>query len=231
MPAKKAAQSPVKDDDISGRSSVLTLDSEMAEGVEDWLVAPNSTMETGATINDAVEVGATDATIATEDQDGSITTVADNKAAINADSVEGEAATVEDLLEDNHEDEFLATTSSHPSDGSYNAAESEEEVGDEILESVSAILLKINNNFNSLTPFSFLGLANCYSARDGRMARGLQRVYQLGRRAHHLLPRRRRLRQQQVLVAGGPRVLGFGKLALLHKIKKIFLFLISPFIL
>ena len=147
MPAKEAAQSPVKDDDISGRSSVLTLDSEMAEGVEDWLVSPNSIMETGATINDAVEVGTTDATIATEDQDISITTVADNKAAINADSVEGEATAVVDLREDNHEDEFLATTSSHPSNGSYDAAESEEEVGDEILESVSAILLKINKQF------------------------------------------------------------------------------------
>ena len=155
MPAKEAAQSPVKDDDISGRSSVLTLDSEMAEGVEDWLAATNSTMETRATINDVVEAGMTDATIATEDQDFSITTVADNKAAINADSVGGEATAVVDLLEDNHGDEFLATTSSHPSDGSHNAAESEEEVGDEILESVSAILLKINNNFNSLTLFLF----------------------------------------------------------------------------
>ena len=155
MPAEKAAQSPVEDDDISGRSSVLTLDSEIAEGVEDWLVATNSTMETGATINDAVEVGITAATIATEDLTVSITTVADNKAAINTDSVEGEAASVEDLLEENHEDEFLATTSSHPSDGSYNAAESEEEVEDEILESVSAVLLKIKNNFNSLTLFLF----------------------------------------------------------------------------
>ena len=155
MPATKTAQSPVKDDDISGRSSVLTLDSEMAEGVEDWLAATNSTMETGATINDAVEAGMTDATIATEDQDVSITTVADNKAAINTDSVEGEATAVVDLLEDNHEDEFLATTSSHPSDNSLDAAESEEEVEDEILESVSAVLLKINNNFNSLTLFLF----------------------------------------------------------------------------
>ena len=143
MPAKKAAQSPVKDDDISGRSSALTLDSEMAEGVEDWLVSPNSIMETGATINDAVEVGITDATIATEDQTVSITTVADNKAAINTDSVEGEATAVVGLLEDNHEDEFLATTSSHPSDGPHNAAESEEEVEDEILESVSNCF---NNN-------------------------------------------------------------------------------------
>ena len=189
MPVKDIPQALVKDDDISGRSSVLTLDSEMAEGVEDWLAATNSTMETGATINDAVEAGMTDATIATEDQTVSITTVADNKAAINADSVGGEATAVVDLLEDNHEDEFLATTSSHPSDGSHDAAESDEEVGDEILESVSAILLKINNNFNSLTLFSFLGLANCYSARDGRMARGLQPVDRLGR-AHHLLPRR-----------------------------------------
>ena len=77
----------------------------------------------------------------------SITTVADNKAAINTDSVEGEATAVVDLLEDNHEDEFLATTSSHPSDNSLDAAESEEEVEDEILESVSAVLLKNKKQF------------------------------------------------------------------------------------
>ena len=155
MPARKAAQSPAKDDDISGTSSVLTLDLEVAEGVEDWLAATNSTMEAGATINDAVEVGFTDATIATEDQAVSVTSVADNKAAINTVSVEGEATAVVGLLEDNHEDEFLATTSSHPSDGPHDAAESEEEVEDEILESVSAVLLKIKNNFNSLTLFLF----------------------------------------------------------------------------
>ena len=152
MPVKDI---PVKDDDISKEPGVLTLNSEVAEGVEDWLVALNSTMETEATINDAVEVGFADATIATEDQTVSITTVADNKAAINPDSVESEATAVVDPLEDNHEDEFLATTSSHPSDGSHDAAESEEEVEDEILESVSAVLLKIKNNFNSLTLFFF----------------------------------------------------------------------------
>ena len=130
MPVKDIPQALVKDDDISTEPGVLTLNSEVAAGVEDWLVAPNSTME---------------------DQTVSITTVADNKAAINTDSVEGEATAVVDLLEDNHEDEFLATTSSHPSDNSLDAAESEEEVEDEILESVSAVLLKIKNNFNSLT--------------------------------------------------------------------------------
>ena len=186
MPAKDI---PVKDDDISTEPGVLTLNSEVAAGVDDWLVVSTSTTENGATINDAVEVGVTDATIATEDQTVSITTVADNKAAINTDSVEGEATAVVDLLEDNHEDEFLATTSSHPSDGPHDAAESEEEVEDEILESVSAVLLKIKNNFNSLHLFLFLVLANCYPARDGRMARGLQPVDRLGR-AHHLLPRR-----------------------------------------
>ena len=151
MPVKDIPQALVKDDDILTEPGVLTLNSEVAAGVEDWLVAPNSTMETEATINDAVEVGITDATIAMEDQTVSITTVAVNKAAINTDSVEGEATAVVDLLEDNHEDEFLATTSSHPSDNSLDAAESEEEVEDEILESVSAVLLKIKNNFNSLT--------------------------------------------------------------------------------
>ena len=165
MPAKEI---PVKDDDISKEPGVLTLNSEIAAGVDDWLVVNASTTENEVTaITDIVGVGITAANNAKGDQTVSITTVADNKAAINTDSVEGEATAVVDLLEDNHEDEFLATTSSHPSDGSHDAAESEEEVEDEILESVSAVLLKIKNNFNSLTPFLFLGLANCYSARDG----------------------------------------------------------------
>ena len=153
MPAKDIPQALVKDDDISAEPGVLTLNSEVAAGVEDWLVAANSTMETGATINDAVEAGMTDATIATEDQTVSITTVADNKAAINTDSVEGEATAVVGLLEDNHEDEFLATTSSHPSDGSHDAAESEEEVEDEIPESVSNCFNKNKLKLNSLNSF------------------------------------------------------------------------------
>ena len=152
MPAKDIPQALVKDDDISTEPGVLTLSSEVAGGVDDWLVASTSTAENEVTaINDAMGVGITAANNAKGDQLVSITTVADNKAAINTDSVEGEATAVVDLLEDNHEDEFLATTSSHPSDNSLDAAESEEEVEDEILESVSAVLLKIKNNFNSLT--------------------------------------------------------------------------------
>ena len=147
MPAKDIPQTLLKDDDISSEPGVPTLNSGVAAGVDDWLVVNTSITENGATINDAVDIGFTDATIATEDHTVSITTVADNKAAINTDSVEGEATAVVDLLEDNHEDEFLATTSSHPSDGSHDAAESEEEVGDEILESVSAILLKNKQQF------------------------------------------------------------------------------------
>ena len=152
MPVKDVPQALVKDDDILTEPGVLTLDSEVSAGVDDWLVASTSTAENEVTaINDAMGVGITAANNAKGDQLVSITTVADNKAAINTDSVEGEATAVVDLLEDNHEDEFLATTSSHPSDGSHDAAESEEEVEDEILESVSAVLLKIKNNFNSLT--------------------------------------------------------------------------------
>ena len=139
MPAKNT---PVKEDDIPKEPGVLTLDSEVAEGVEDWLISLNSTMESGATINDAVEVGIADATIATEDQDVSITNIADNKAAINTDSVEGEATAVVDILEDKHEDEFLATTSSHSSDGPHDP-EAGEDVEDEILESVSDFYNKI----------------------------------------------------------------------------------------
>ena len=152
MPAKDVPQALVKDDDILTEPGVLTLNSEVSAGVDDWLVASTSTAENEVTaINDAMGVGITAANNAKGDQLVSITTVADNKAAINTDSVEGEATAVVDLLEDNHEDEFLATTSSHPSDNSLDAAESEEEVEDEILESVSAVLLKIKNNFNSLT--------------------------------------------------------------------------------
>jgi hypothetical protein len=147
MPAKDISQALVKDDDISSEPGVLTPNSGVVAGVDDWLVVNTSTTENGATINDAVDAGVTDATIATEDHTVSITTVADNKAAINTDSVGGEATAVVNLLEDNHEDEFLATTSSHPSDNSHDAAESEEEVEDEILESVSAVLLKIKKQF------------------------------------------------------------------------------------
>ena len=137
MPAKDIPQALVKDDDISAEPGVLTLNSEVAAGVEDWLVAANSTMETGATINDAVEVGFTDATIATEDQAVSVTSVADNKAAINTNSEEGEVTVAGGSPKDDHEAEFLATTSSRHLEGSHDTAESEEEVEDEILESVS----------------------------------------------------------------------------------------------
>ena len=59
------------------------------------------------------------------------------------------------IREDDHEEESLAPTSSCHPKGSHDDAESEEEVEDEILESVSTVLLKIKNNFNSLNSFFF----------------------------------------------------------------------------
>ena len=189
MPAKDNPQALVKDDDISTEPLVLTLNSEVAAGVDDWLVASTSTTENEVTaINDAVGVGITAANNAKDDQIVPAINATDNKAVTSTNSEENEVTATMGILEDDHEEEFLASTSSCHPKGSHDVAESEEEVEDEILESVSAVLLKIKNNFNSLTLFLFLELANCYSARDGRMARGLQRLDQLGR-VHHLLPR------------------------------------------
>ena len=120
MPAKENPQAPVKDDDISRESGVLTLDSEVAGGVEDWLAAINSTTEN--------EVPANNAT--------------DTKAVTSTDSEENEVTATMGTLEDDHEDEFLATTSSINPEGSHDTAESEEEVEDEILESVSNFFIK-----------------------------------------------------------------------------------------
>ena len=190
MPAKDIPQALVKDDDITTEPGVLTLNSEVAAGVDDWLVASTSTTENEVTaINDAMGVGITAANNVKDDQLAPVINTTDYKAVTSTNPEENEVTATMGILEDDHEAEFLASTSSCHPKGSHDDAESEEEVEDEILESVSAILLKINNNFNSLTLFSFLGLANCYSARDGRMARGLQPVDRLGR-AHHLLPQR-----------------------------------------
>ena len=110
MPAAKHLQAPAEDDDISMEPGVLTLDSEVAAGVEDWLAAFTSTAE-------------------------------------------NEVTAIRDIPEDDHKDESLATASSYHSKDSHNDAEGEEEVEDEILESVSTVLLKIKNNFNSLNSF------------------------------------------------------------------------------
>ena len=156
MPAKENPQAPVKDDDISRESGVLTLDSEVAGGVESWLAAINSTTENEvAAINDAVGVGITAANNAKGDQIVPVNNATDNKAVTGTNSGENEATAIGDILEDDHKDEFLATTSSHNPKGSYDTAESEEEVEDEILESVSNSFMKLKNNSNSLNSFLF----------------------------------------------------------------------------
>ena len=156
MPAKDIPRALVKDDDIPTEPGVLTLNSEVAAGVDDLLVASTSTTENEVTaINDAVGVGITAANNAKDDQIVPVINATDNKAVTSTDSEENEVTATMGTLEDDHEDEFLATTSSIYSKGSHDAAESEEEVEDEILESVSAVLLKIKNNFNSLTLFLF----------------------------------------------------------------------------
>ena len=143
MPAKENPQTPVKDDDISTEPLVLTLDSEVAGGVEDWLNAINSTTENEVTaINDAVEVGITAANNAKDDQIVPVNDATDNKAVTSTNSGENEVTAIGDILEDDHKDEFLATTPSHNPGCSYDTAESEEEVEDEILESVSNFFIK-----------------------------------------------------------------------------------------
>ena len=190
MPTKDIPQALVKDDDISTEPGVLTLNSEVAAGVDDWLVASTSTTENEVTaINDAVGVGITAANNAKDDQIVPAINATDNKVVTNMDSEENEVTATMGILEDDHEAEFLASTSSCHPKGSHDDAESEEEVEDEILESVSTVLLKINNNFNSLNSFSFLELTSCHPSCDGRMACCVQRLYQLGRAHHHLLPR------------------------------------------
>ena len=156
MPAAKHLQAPAEDDDISMEPGVVTLDSEVAAGVEDWLAAFTSTAENEVTaINDAVGVGITAAHNAKDDQIVPVINATDNKAVTNMDSEENEITAIRDIPEDDHEEEFLAATSArHPTD-SHDDAESEEEVEDEILESVSTVLLKIKNNLNSLNSFLF----------------------------------------------------------------------------
>ena len=144
MPAKDIPQALVKDDDISTEPLVLTLNSEVAAGVDDWLVASTSTAENEVTaINDAVGVGITAANNAKGDQIVPVNNATDNKAVTSTNSGENEATAIGDILEDDHKDEFLATTSSHNPKGSYDTAESEEEVEDEILESVSNSFMKL----------------------------------------------------------------------------------------
>ena len=138
MPAKENPQTPVKDDDISTEPLVLTLDSEVAGGVEDWLTAINSTTENEVTaINDAVEVGITAANNAKDDQIVPVNNATDNKAVTIANSKENEVIVTMGIREDDHEDRFLASSPSINPESSLDTAESEEEVEDEILESVN----------------------------------------------------------------------------------------------
>ena len=152
MPVKDIPQALVKDDDILTEPGVLTLNSEVAAGVEDWLVASAPTTENEITaINDAPGVGITDAIDAKDDQLVPVINTTDYKAVTSTNPEENEVTAIIGIREDDHEEEFLASTSSRHSRDSHDTAESEEEVEDEILESVSAVLLKIKNNFNSLT--------------------------------------------------------------------------------
>ena len=148
MPAKDIPQALVKDDDISTEPGVLTLDSEVAAGVDDWLVASTSTTENEVTaINDAVGVGITAANNAKDDQIVPAINATDNKAVTSTNPEENEVTATMGIREDDHEEEFLATTSScHPQD-SHDAAESEEEVEDEILGSVSTCFTKNKRQF------------------------------------------------------------------------------------
>ena len=156
MPAKDIPQALVKDDDISTEPGVLTLNSEVAAGVDDWLVVSTSTTENEVTaINDIVGVGITAANNAKDDPIVPVINATDNKAVTSTDSEENEVTATMGTLEDDHEDEFLATTSSINPEGSHDTAESEEEVEDEILESVSNFFIKIKDNFNSLSSFLF----------------------------------------------------------------------------
>ena len=156
MPAKDNPQAPVKDDDISRESGVLTLDSEVAGGMESWLSAINSTTDNKViAINDAVGVGFTASNNAKGDQIVPVNNATDNKAVTGTNSGENEATAIGDILEDDHKGEFLATTSSLNPKGSYDTAESEEEVEDEILESVSNSFMKLKNNSNSFNSFLF----------------------------------------------------------------------------
>ena len=147
--------------------TTITIDDTISREVDSWVTTTNNATddrvaitsnvaEDGVTtINNAVGVGVTATNNAMEDQSISTNDNADDMAVITVDSVEDGVTAIRDIPEDDHKDEFLATASScHPKD-SHNDAEGEEEVEDEILESVSTVLLKIKNNFNSLNSFSF----------------------------------------------------------------------------
>ena len=144
MPVKDVPQALVKDDDILTEPGVLTLNSEVAAGVEDWLVASAPTTENEITaINDAPGVGITAAIDAKDDQLVPVINTTDYKAVTSTNPEENEATATMGIREDDHEEEFLATTSSCHSKGSHDTAESEEEVEDEILGSVSTCFTKI----------------------------------------------------------------------------------------
>ena len=143
MPAKDIPRVLVKDDDIPTEPGVLTLNSEVAAGVDDLLVVSTSTTENEVTaINDAAGVGITAANNAKDDQIVPVINATDNKAVTIANSEENEVIATMGIREDDHEDRFLASSSSINPESSHDTAESEEEVEDEILESVSNFFIK-----------------------------------------------------------------------------------------
>ena len=148
MPAKDNPQALVEDDDISTEPLVLTLNSEVAAGVDDWLVASTSTAENEVTaINDAMGVGITAANNAKGDQLVPVINTTDYKAVTSTNPEENEVTAIIGIREDDHEEEFLASTSSRHSRDSHDTAESEEEVEDEILGSVSTCFTKNKKQF------------------------------------------------------------------------------------
>ena len=148
MPAKDIPQALVKDDDISTELGVPTLNSEVAAGVDDWLVASTSTTENEVTaINDKVGVGITAANNVKDDQLVPVINTTDYKAVTSTNPEENEVTATMGIREDDHEEEFLATISSCHSKDSHDTAESEEEVEDEILGSVSTCFTKNKKQF------------------------------------------------------------------------------------
>ena len=141
MPANVHLQALAEDDDIPVpqlEPGVLTLDAEVAGEVEDWLAALDFTVENEVTtINNTVEDGVTVTNNAVEDEIVSTHNAADNEAVTTTNSVEGGVTATMDIPEDDHEDEFLATTSSYNPEDSHDTTEAGEEVEEETLESVS----------------------------------------------------------------------------------------------
>lgn len=140
MPANTHLHMAEEDDIPVLRSEpgVLTLDSEVAGGVDDWLAALNFTAEDGVTtINNAVEDQITAVNNAVEDQIVPTSNAADDETVTTDNSVVDGVTAIRDIPGDDHEDEFLATTSSYTLEDSHDSTEAGEGVEEETLESVS----------------------------------------------------------------------------------------------